>query len=238
MEKQQTILLTGGPGSSIGARLLEKLSDEAYQVAATWLSRPQTACADHEHVHLYNLDVTQPAAVDALVERVERELGAVDILINNAGIFAGRALPMTSYDDWQMVLEVNLTGVFNMCKVVSRRMMQRKKGKIINLVSLKGIIGGAGESAYSASKAGVIALTKSLARELAPYNIAVHAVCPGFISSELNSFDVQLKAKEAELALMDITYNLEDVVNFISFLCGDSLKSVTGQVFHIDSRIH
>lgn len=234
----KTILLVGGPGSTIGAKLLEVLSNEDYQVAATWFSEDKTGTVEHRNVHLYHLDITEPVMVDALVDRVGKELGAIDILINNAGIFSGRVLPLTSYEEWQKVLAVNLTGIFNTCKSTSRKMMQRKRGKIINIASLKGVTGGEGETAYAASKAGVIALTKGLARELAPFGIAVHAVCPGFISSALSEFDVQLKAQEAKQSLMDIEHNLDDAVNFISFLCGDSLKSVTGQVFHIDSRIH
>lgn len=232
----QTILLVGGPGSSIGAALLAELGT-AYRVAATWLSQAPDL-APQERVRFYPLDVTDAAAVGALLEQVERELGPVDVLINNAGIFRGRAVALMSADAWQQVLDVNLTGVFTVCKAVARPMMQRRRGKIINIASLKGVIGGAGEAAYAASKAGVIALTKSLARELAPYQIAVNAVCPGFISSELNRFDAQRLAEAAAQSLLDINHNLDDLVHFIHFLCGDKLKSVTGQVFYIDSRVH
>jgi 3-oxoacyl-[acyl-carrier protein] reductase len=237
LRHQQTTLLIGGPGSVLGSRLLQKLSEE-FEVAATWFSGPPKPFAEDEHIHAYKLDVADATAVNALVCDLYEELGEIDVLINNAGAFLGHLLPMTSLEDWQHVLDVNFTGVFNTCKAVSRRMIQRRKGKIINIASVKGLIGGEGESAYSASKAGVIALTKSLARELAPYNVAVNAVCPGYIKSELNKFDDKLERIEQERALLDISNNLDDAVNLIKFLCGDGLKSVTGQVFHVDSRIH
>jgi len=206
-------------------------------VAATWHAGP-TPPPNAGNASFYELNVADTAAVDEVIRRVEEDMGEIDVLINNAGISLGSLLPMTSADDWQRVMGVNLMGVFNTCKGVSRRMMRRKHGRIINVVSLKGVLGAAGESAYAASKGGAIALTKSLAVELAAYNIAVLAVCPGYISSALNGFNRQLEKKEADLSLMDTANNLEDAVNFIAFLCGDALKSVTGQVFHIDSRIH
>jgi 3-oxoacyl-[acyl-carrier protein] reductase len=235
--KRKTALLVGGPGSVLGSRLLQKLSEE-FEVVTTWFSAPPNSFTEMDHVHPYKLDVADAAAVDALLREVHEGPGDVDILINNAGVFLGHTLPMTPLKDWQYVLNVNLTGVFNCCKAVSRKMMQRRTGKIINIASAKGLTGGEGESAYAASKAGVIALSKSLARELAPYNVTVNVVCPGYLKSELNKFDARLESIEQERALLDISNNLDDAVNLINFLCGESLKSVTGQVFHADSRIH
>jgi 3-oxoacyl-[acyl-carrier protein] reductase len=237
LRERKTALLIGGPGSVLGSRLQEKLSEQ-FEVATTWFSTPPKPLADAEHVHPFTLDVADAVAVDALLREVQEQLGDVDILINNAAVFRGHALAMTPLKDWQYVLDVNLTGVFNCCKAVARRMMQRRKGRIINIASVKGLVGGEGESAYSATKAGVIALSKSLARELAPYNVTVNVVCPGYLKSELNKFDARLERIEQERALLDIGNNLDDAVNLINFLCGENLKSVTGQVFHADSRIH
>jgi len=233
-----TVLLTGGPGSTLGAMLLTKLQG-TYRIAATSREESRTTHpAGSECVSLYRVDVSQPSSVNDLVASVERDFGEIDVLINNAAAFRGGLLAATRSEDWQYVIDVNLTGVFHVCRTVSRRMMRQRGGKIINVVSRKGITGGYGEAAYAASKAGVIALTKSLARELAPYDIAVNAVCPGFMRSRLNGFDDDLFAREADLAAMDIERNAEDTANFIAFLCGNGLASVTGQIFHIDSRIN
>ena len=236
---RKTILLTGGPGSTIGAALIAQLSRENHRIIATWFStRPDTGHAwSGCDVTLHHLDVTDSAAVENLVAGVEKETGGIDTLINNAGAFLGGTLQDTSDTQMGRVLDVNLAGVFRVCKAVAPFMMQRNRGQIVNVASAKGIAGAPGASAYAASKAGVIALTRSLAREMAPSNVAVNAVCPGFISSKLSHFDPTLRLKEKRLALLEIDHNLSDLVNFVSFLCGDNLRSVTGQVFQIDSRI-
>jgi 3-oxoacyl-[acyl-carrier protein] reductase len=132
---------------------------------------------------------------------------------------------------------VNLTGVFNTCQATCRRMLARGCGQIINIASVKGLTGGPEESAYAASKAGVIALSKSLAQELAPGGVRVNAVCPGYIPSRLSGIDERTRAAQKKRALLDIRHNLDDLADFIEFLCADRLRSVTGQVFHIDSRV-
>lgn len=232
------VLLVGGTGSTIGYALLKRFQ-ENFLIAATYFSdSSKESNSNIENVSYYYLDIRNTKEVKSVVEKVEKELGPVDVLINNAGIFASGLIPLMKASDWNNVVETNLTGYFNTCKYVSQRMMKRKRGNIINIASLKGIVGGMGEAAYSASKAGVMALTKSLAKELAPYNIRVNAVCPGFIVSDLNRKNEKIVEKVKKESLMDISENLSDVVNFLLFLCSNSLKSVTGQVFHIDSRIH
>jgi 3-oxoacyl-[acyl-carrier protein] reductase len=218
---------------------MARLSQENHRMIATWFSaRPEGGCARGTgDVTLRRLDVTDSAAVENLVAGVEKETEGIDILINNAGAFLGGKLQDTSDAEMDRVLDVNLAGVFRVCKAVLPYMTQRNRGQIINVASAKGIAGAPGASAYAASKAGVIALTRSLAREVALNRVAVNAVCPGFISSKLNHFDPALRSKEKRLALLDIEHNLSDLVNFVSFLCGDNFQSVTGQVFQIDSRI-
>lgn len=232
------LLLIGGPGSAIGAKLLETLCENEYRIAATFFSKDyREEYANKKNISLYPLDISRENAVESLIRKVEQELGGIDILINNAGIFRGKLMALTKPEQWKQVLDVNLTGVFFTCKLVSREMMKRKKGKIINIASAKGIKGGAGESAYSASKAGIIALTKSIARELASCHIAVNAVCPGFIPSQLNLHSENARINAQKESLMDIAHNLNDAVHFIRFLCSPHLQSVTGQVFYIDSRM-
>jgi len=236
--QMKKLLLIGGPGSVIGAQLLEILCEKEYRIAATFFSGDyREQYATRKNISLYPLDISRENEVESLIRKVEQELGGIDILINNAGIFRGKLMALTNPEQWKQVLDVNLTGVFFTCKSVTREMMKRKKGKIINIASSKGMKGGAGESAYSASKAGVIALTKSMARELAGHHITVNAVCPGFIPSRLNRHSENARINAQKESLMDIDHNLNDAVHFIRFLCSSQLQSVTGQVFYIDSRV-
>jgi 3-oxoacyl-[acyl-carrier protein] reductase len=234
----KTLLLIGGPGSAIGARLLETLARQGFRVVATWHSQEPQQAPLGPGVTLHRLDVTDLDAVQQLVDRVEREVGEVDTLINNAACSSERVVALTSEQEWQRVMDVNLTGVFNTCRCVSRKMLRRKRGQIINIASLKAQTGGRGLASYAASKAGVIAFSKALACELAPGGIAVHVVCPGYVPSRLSGADERRREEEAADALLDIQHNADDVAEFIGFLCAERLKAVTGQVFHIDSRIH
>lgn len=236
----KNILLVGGPGSAIGARLLERFREDRHRVVATYHSArpPDETGVQNGAIVLRSLDVTDVDQVRALVDSIERDVGPIDVLINNAGCSSNRLLPLMPPREWERVLAVNLTGVFNTCQAVARRMVPRKDGKIINVASAKGLSGAAGESAYAASKAGVIALSKSLARELAPGGVQVHTVCPGYIPSRLSGTGHERRETEAQQALLDTRHNLDDLAEFIGFLCTGQLRSVTGQVFHIDSRIH
>jgi len=237
-DTRKTVVLTGGPGSTIGSALMERLAGESYNVVATWSSSGPTDGKNAENGSVQQLDVTDTTQAEAFVSRVIEQFGSIDVLINNAGISMGGTLAQTSYDEWKRVVDVNLTGVFAMCKAVAPVMTRNMSGQIINISSITGLVGAPGASAYAASKGGVIAFTRSIARELAESGTMVNAVCPGFVSSRLNRFDPLLRSREARRALLNIDNNLSDLVNFVSFLCAGHFRSVTGQVFHIDSRIH
>jgi 3-oxoacyl-[acyl-carrier protein] reductase len=165
------------------------------------------------------------------------EYDGIDVLINNAGILRDNFGSVMKHEEWQEVIDVNLTGVYTTCKYVSRRMITARRGQIINIASYKGVIGCRGQVNYCASKAGVIALTKSLARELGAFGIAVNAVCPGFIPSGLNGGSEEKIQRAREQSVLPIENNLRDVATFVGFLCTGGMKGVSGQVFHVDSRI-
>ncbi|MFW5998338.1 MAG: 3-oxoacyl-[acyl-carrier-protein] reductase [Halanaerobiaceae bacterium] len=180
-------------------------------------------------------DISNLDDAKKLMEKAKDEFNQIDILINNAGITRDNLLLRMKEKEWDQVLEVNLKGVFNSTKAVTRIMMKQRSGKIINIASIVGIIGNAGQSNYSASKAGVIGFTKSIARELSSRNITANAVAPGFIKSHMTE---ELSDKVKQEMLDSIPLNKfgsqEDVANLILFLASDKSNYINGQVINVD----
>jgi len=182
-----------------------------------------------------SVDVSDPASAQAMVDKAVDTFGGVHILVNNAGITRDGLLVRMSDEAWAQVLAVNLTGTFNCIKAVSRPMMKARQGSIVNIASIIGQIGNAGQANYSASKAGVIALTKTAARELASRGIRVNAVAPGYIDTAMTqklSDDVR-GAMLARIPL-GVLGKPRDVADVVRFLCGDQARYVTGQVIRVD----
>jgi 3-oxoacyl-[acyl-carrier protein] reductase len=180
------------------------------------------------------VDVSNSEAVSAAVSRIMSEMGKIDILVNNAGITKDTFLARMSEEDWDAVISVNLKGTFLFTKAVTKPMMKQKSGVIVNIASIIGLIGNPGQCNYSASKAGVIALTKSVAKELASRNIRVNAVAPGFIKTQMTDAlteDVQQKMLEA-IPLKRFGTPV-DVARAVIFLAGEGAAYVTGQVLTI-----
>lgn len=174
-------------------------------------------------------------ASENMVKEVLAKYGKVDILVNNAGITKDNLIMRMSEADYDAVLDTNLKGAFNMIRHLSRSFLKQRSGKIINISSVSGVMGNAGQSNYSASKAGLIGLTKSVARELASRNVCVNAVAPGFITTEMTevlSEDYQKKINEMiPLGKMGTT---KDIANLVLFLAGNQSDYITGQVIHVD----
>lgn len=174
-------------------------------------------------------------ASENMVKDVLAKYGKVDILVNNAGITKDNLIMRMSEADYDAVLDTNLKGAFNMIRHLSRAFLKQRSGKIINISSVSGVMGNAGQSNYSASKAGLIGLTKSVARELASRNVCVNAVAPGFIATEMTevlSEDYQKKINEMiPLGKMGTT---KDIANLVLFLAGNQSDYITGQVMHVD----
>ena len=179
-------------------------------------------------------DVSDPAAIATMFASIEAAWGGIDILVNNAGITRDTLLIRMSEEDWDTVLQVNLKGTFLFSKAVARPMMKQRSGAIVNVASVIGLIGNAGQCNYAASKAGVIALTKSVAKELATRNIRVNAVAPGFIKTRMTeklTEDIRKKMLEAiPLGRFGLP---EDVANVVLFLASDAASYVTGQVLAV-----
>jgi 3-oxoacyl-[acyl-carrier protein] reductase len=180
-------------------------------------------------------NVADPKDAENIVHRAVDEFGKVDILINNAGITRDALIPRMSEEDWDLVIDTNLKGTFNCTKAVTRPMLKQRSGKIVNVSSVMGIIGNVGQANYSASKAGIIALTKTAARELGSRGIDVNAVAPGFIHTAMTD---ELPESVRENIEGRIPLNRlgtpEDVAKLVLFLCTDDSDYITGQVINVD----
>jgi 3-oxoacyl-[acyl-carrier protein] reductase len=183
----------------------------------------------------FRVDVVDTPAIEQCVAEVERDLGPIEILVNNAGITRDNVLVRLSDEQWDPVLEVNLKGAYRVMKTVVRGMMQRRSGRIINVASVVGLIGNKGQANYAASKAGLIGLSKSVARELASRNIRVNVVAPGFIETDMTA-GLSTQAREAlsaQIALGRLG-KPEDVATVVAFLASDAASYITGQVIVVD----
>lgn len=180
-------------------------------------------------------DITQESEVENLVKQVQLQFHSIDILINNAGITRDKLLLRMSLNDWESVLKVNLTGTFICTQKIAKVMIRQKAGKIVNIASVIGIIGNTGQSNYAAAKGGIIAFTKSVAKELASRNINVNAIAPGFIKTAMTDL---LPQEIVEGYMAKIPLKLlgtpEDVAKLACFLCSDEASYITGQTIVID----
>ncbi len=233
----KTALVTGATGG-IGAAIARALHKAGATIAisgtrATVLEELKAELGARVHVLPCNL--SDAADVEKLVPAAEAAMGALDILVNNAGITKdGLAMRMKD-DDWQQVLDVNLTASFRLCRAAMRPMMKRRWGRIVNITSVVGVTGNPGQANYVASKAGVIGLTKSLAQELASRNVTVNAVAPGFIATAMT--DV-LNDKQKEAILTRVPAGKlgtpEDIAAAVLYLASNEAGYVTGQTLHVN----
>jgi 3-oxoacyl-[acyl-carrier protein] reductase len=235
----KTAIVTGA-ARGIGQAIAVKLAGEGANLAlcdlnAEWLDET-TALAEKagSKVCKYAVDVSDGAAVQETVQQIKQDFESIDILVNNAGITKDGLLARMSEEDWDAVIDVNLKGTFLFTKAAARFMMKQRSGAIVNVASIIGLIGNAGQCNYSASKAGVIALTKSTAKELAKRNVRVNAVAPGFIETKMtDELADDVRARMLEAIPMARFGQPEDVANVVAFLAGEGAGYVTGQVLTI-----
>jgi len=235
----KTALITGA-ARGIGRAIAEKCAAEGADVALCdlkeeWLAETAAAVeAGGRKVKTVAADVSDADAVQSAVSDVVTEFGRIDLLVNNAGITKDTFLARMNVEDWDAVLSVNLKGTFLFMKAVSRPMMKQRAGAIVNIASIIGLIGNAGQCNYAASKAGVIALTKSIAKELASRGIRVNAVAPGFIQTKMTEVLAEdVRAKMLEAIPLKRFGTPEDVANVVLFLASDAAAYVTGQVLTV-----
>jgi 3-oxoacyl-[acyl-carrier protein] reductase len=235
--KEKVVLVTGG-SRGIGKAIAETFAEENAKVVVTYKNSIDEDYFDSKNIKHFQCDVADLKAVQELVENIIKEYSGIDILINNAGITKDGLLLRMSEEDWETVLDTNLKGVFNMTKAVSKNMMSKRYGKIINITSVVGIIGNAGQSNYVASKAGVIGFTKSVAKELASRNINCNAVAPGFIETEMtDKLTGDLKQNYLNLIPLKKFGNAGDIANAVKFLSSAKSDYITGQTICVDGGI-
>lgn len=225
-----------GIGQAIAARLASAGADVALcDLDKEWLAET----AGHvtslgRRAECFSVDVSKAEAVQAVVEQIEKAFGRIDILVNNAGITKDMFIARLSEADWDAVLTVNLKGAFLFTKAVSRGMMKQRSGAIVNVASIIGLIGNAGQCNYAASKGGLIALTKSVAKELASRNIRANAVAPGYIQTKMTEkLPEDIKKKMLELIPLGRFGLPEDVAKVVLFLASEASAYVTGQVLTV-----
>lgn len=236
------IALVTGASRGIGRAIALQLAAEGAKVVVNYAGNAKAAeevineiTAFGGEAFAYQCDVASGESVDAMIKETVSRFGRIDILINNAGITRDTLLMRMKEADWDDVLATNLKGIFLCTKAVSRLMMKQKSGRIVNMTSVVGLTGNAGQANYAAAKAGVIGFTKSVAKELASRGITVNAVAPGFISTDMTAVLADgvkdEMAKNIPLARLGLP---EDVAKAVAFLVSDSASYITGQTINVD----
>lgn len=237
--KGKVALITGG-SRGIGQAIVEKYIAEGASVAFTYRSSSEKAEAIitslnvGDRIKAYQSDASSYEAAELLVKNVNDDFGTIDILINNAGITQDTLMLRMGEQQWDQVIEVNLKSVFNLTKHILKTMLKNRAGSIINMSSVVGVFGNAGQANYAASKAGIIGFTKSIAKEVGSRGIRCNAIAPGFISSEMtNELDEKVKSDYIGGIPLKRFGSGEDVANTCVFLGSDSSTYITGQVLSV-----
>ncbi|HEX5756264.1 MAG TPA: 3-oxoacyl-ACP reductase FabG [Arenimonas sp.] len=237
------IALVTGASRGIGAAIADLLAEQGATVIGT-ATTEGGAAAIHDRLATRNgagrvLNVTDAAAVDALIDEIGKTFGAVSILVNNAGITRDNLLMRMKEEDWQAIIDTNLSSVFRTSKAVMRGMMKARKGRIINIASVIGVTGNAGQANYAAAKAGIIAFSKSLAKEIGSRGVTVNVVAPGFIETDMTR-DLPEAAKEAMLGQIALGRlgSPADIANAVAFLAGPAASYITGETLHVNGGMY
>lgn len=241
----QIALVTGG-SRGIGKAIALRLAADGATLAINCRSNTEAADAVAEKItaaggkaNVYQADIASADDISAMVEKIQTELGPITILVNNAGITRDRPFGAMSYDDWSAVINTNLNSVYHTAQACIKDMVRNKSGRIINISSIVGQMGNVGQANYAAAKAGLIGLTKSLAKELARKNITVNAIAPGFIETDMTA-EMPARAMEAVLPMIPLKRigKPEDVAAAVSYLAGPGGDYVTGQTIAINGGLY
>jgi len=237
------IALVTGASRGIGAAIADELAAQGATVVGTATSDAGAAAIGERLAgqggHGRRLDVNEAGAIESLVEDIGKQFGAVSILVNNAGITRDNLLMRMKDEDWQAILDTNLTSVYRSCKAVMRGMMKARRGRIVNIASVVGVTGNAGQANYAAAKAGIIAFSKSLAKEIGSRGVTVNVVAPGFISTDMTR-DLPEASRQAlvdQIALGRLG-EPADIARAVAFLAGPSATYITGETLHVNGAMY
>jgi len=237
------VALVTGASRGIGAAIADELAAQGATVIGT-ATTDNGAQAIGERLaaqggHGRMLNVTDGAAVEALIDEIAKQFGGVSILVNNAGITRDNLLMRMKDDDWQAILDTNLSSVYRTSKAVMRGMMKARKGRIVNIASVIGVTGNAGQSNYAAAKAGIIAFSKSLAKEIGSRGITVNVVAPGFIATDMTaSLPEDAKAALVGQIALGRLGEPADIARAVGFLAGPAAAYITGETLHVNGGMY
>ena len=239
--KDKNIIVTGASGG-IGSSIVEKLNRNGANILATGtrIEKLEELKEKFHNIKIIKFDISQHDKVEEFIENATKELGgSLDCIVNNAGITKDNLTIRMSLEEWSKVININLTSTFLMCKYSIKKMLKIKSGKIINITSVVGHTGNVGQANYTASKAGIVAMSKSLAIEYAKKNINVNCISPGFISTAMTD---QIDEKFKETIIAKIPSNRlgkpEDIANAVKFLSSDQSDYINGETLHVNGGMY
>ena len=239
--KDKNIIITGASGG-IGNSIVHKLHDSGANILATGtrVEKLEDLKSKFNNIKILKFDISQHEKIEEFINNATEELGgSLDCIVNNAGITKDNLTIRMSFEEWSKVIDINLTSTFLMCKYSIKKMLKNKSGKIINITSVVGHTGNAGQANYTASKAGIVAMSKSLAIEYAKKNINVNCISPGFISTAMTD---QIDEKHKEAIIAKIPSNRlgkpEDIANAVTFLSSNQSDYINGETLHVNGGMY
>ena len=239
--KNKNIIVTGASGG-IGNSIIEKLNNVGANILATGtkVEKLEDLKKKFENIKILKFDISQSEKIDEFVENATKELGgSLDCLINNAGITQDNLAIRMSYEEWKKVIDINLTSVFLMSKFAIKKMLKNKSGKIVNITSVVGHTGNIGQANYTASKAGIVAMSKSLAIEYAKKNININCISPGFIKTAMtDKLDENFKETIISKIPSARLGEPNDIANAVVFLCSNQSSYINGETLHVNGGMY